>query len=59
MGRYIEYYCPGGATLLDVETHVPSEEGEAIEPVWDMQITPSAIRKAAARVRSEASVAAE
>ena len=59
MGRYIEYYCAGCATLLDVETHVPSVEGEAIEPVWDMQITPSAIRKAAARVRSEASVAAE
>ena len=23
IGRYIEYYCPGCATLLDVETHVP------------------------------------
>jgi hypothetical protein len=59
LGRYIEYYCPGCATLLDVETHVPSVEGEAIEPVWDMQITQEAIRRAAAHTRAETSVAAE
>jgi acetone carboxylase gamma subunit len=59
MGRYIEYYCPGCATLLEVEVHVPSIEGETIEPVWDTQITPDAFRKAAAGVRSEASIAAE
>jgi hypothetical protein len=59
MGRYIEYYCPGCATLLDVETHVPSAEGEAIAPIWDMQIAPGAIRKAASRLREQSPVAAE
>jgi N-methylhydantoinase B len=59
LGRYVEYYCPGCATLLDVETHVPSVDGEAIEPVWDMQLAPEAIRKAASRARAEATVAAE
>jgi acetone carboxylase gamma subunit len=59
MGRYIEYYCPGCATLLDVETSVPEVEGEAIEPVWDIQISSDSIQKAAAKARRKMSVAAE
>ena len=59
MGRYIEYYCPGCATLLDVETAVPEVEGETIEPVWDIQISSHAIAQAAARLRRATSIAAE
>jgi N-methylhydantoinase B len=59
MGRYVEYYCPGCATLLDVETAVPGVEGEAINPVWDIQISSGAIQKAATRVLLETPVAAE
>jgi N-methylhydantoinase B len=48
MARYVEYYCPGCATLLDVETHCPSIEGERIEPVWDIAPAASALKKALA-----------
>ena len=46
LGRYIEYFCPGCATLLDVETSVPSVEGEAVEPIWDIHISREALARA-------------
>lgn len=49
MGSYIEYYCPGCATLLDVEIAVPSVDGAAVAPVWDIHIAPHAIATAAER----------
>jgi acetone carboxylase gamma subunit len=57
LGRYVEYFCPGCAVLLDVETSVPSEEGEAIEPIWDIEITHEALHKAA-QARATTSAAA-
>ncbi len=59
MGRYVEYYCPGCATLLEVEVAVPAVEGEAVEPVWDIQIAHQSIAHAAARKREETPNAAE
>lgn len=47
LGAYVEYFCPGCATLLDVEVACPSVEGEKIEPVWDIAVTDSALRRAA------------
>ena len=47
IGTYIEYYCPGCATLLDVETLVPSADGEKIEPIWDIEIAHKALVAAA------------
>ena len=47
MANYIEYYCPGCATLLDVETSCPTFENGKFEPIWDIQIAGNAIRKAA------------
>lgn len=32
-----EYYCPGCATLVDVEVHCPASEPSA-EPVWDIRL---------------------
>jgi acetone carboxylase gamma subunit len=49
MGAYVEYYCPGCATLLDVETSCPAVEGDKLEPIWDIALTERAVRKAAAR----------
>jgi hypothetical protein len=49
MGAYVEYFCPGCATLLDVETACPSLEGGKIEPIWDIELTTDAVRHAAAR----------
>jgi N-methylhydantoinase B len=48
IGAYVEYYCPGCATLLEVETSCPSIEGGKIEPIWDIQLTMEAIHKASA-----------
>src|SRR5205085_9620878 len=48
MATYLEYYCPGCATLLDVETACPAVEGGKLEPIWDIQIAATAIHKAAA-----------
>ena len=48
-GTYIEYYCPGCATMLDVETTVPSVDGENPAPIWDIEIAPRAVKAAAAR----------
>jgi acetone carboxylase gamma subunit len=53
MARYVEYYCPGCATLLDVETHCPSVEGERIEPVWDIAPAASALKKAIAESKEK------
>jgi N-methylhydantoinase B/oxoprolinase/acetone carboxylase alpha subunit len=47
MASYIEYYCPGCATLLDVETSCPTFEAGKFEPIWDIQIAADAIRQAA------------
>jgi Acetone carboxylase gamma subunit len=49
MAAYIEYYCPGCATLLDVETSCAAFEGGKLEPIWDIQIAADAIHKAAQR----------
>jgi hypothetical protein len=56
MGRYIAYYCPGCVTLLEVEVAVPSVEGAALKPVWDIHIAPHAVAEAAERVRRETAV---
>jgi acetone carboxylase gamma subunit len=45
-GAYVEYFCPGCATVLDVETSCPSEEGSKIEPIWDIEISKEAIARA-------------
>jgi acetone carboxylase gamma subunit len=58
LGRYVEYFCPGCATLLDVETTVPYVEA-VIEPVWDIEIAPASIRKAAEQARQRVPSAAE
>ena len=49
LGHYIEYFCRGCATQIDVETFVPAVEGDEIRPVWDIQISPHALAHAAAR----------
>jgi len=49
LGHYIEYFCRGCATQIDVETFVPAVEGDEVRPVWDIQISPQAIAHAAAR----------
>jgi N-methylhydantoinase B len=59
MGAYVEYYCPGCGTLLDVETAVPAVEGGKLEPIWDIQLSADAIHRAAARGASPTVVAAE
>jgi hypothetical protein len=59
IGAYVEYYCPGCATLLDVETSCPSVEGGKIEPIWDIELTTQAIRKASANADRLAAEAAE
>jgi N-methylhydantoinase B len=59
MGAYLEYYCPGCATMLDVETVVPAVEGQAMEPVWDIQLAAESVHKASARADRAAAVAAE
>jgi hypothetical protein len=59
MGAYVEYYCPGCGTLLDVETAVPAVEGEKLEPIWDIQLAADAIHRAAARGATPTVVAAE
>ena len=58
LGRYVEYFCPGCATLLDVETTVPHVEA-VIEPVWDIEIAPASIRKSAEQARRSVPSAAE
>jgi len=37
LGELHEYFCPGCATQVDVEIHVPSVEAMP-EPVWDIRI---------------------
>jgi len=59
MARYVEYFCPGCATLLDVETSCPDFEGGKHEPIWDIQIAADAINTAAAEARRRSSEAAE
>ncbi len=54
MAYYVEYCCPGCGTLLDVETHCPSMEGDKLEPVWDIEISAAAIRSAAADLPQQA-----
>ena len=59
LGHYVEYYCPGCATLLDVETNVPSVEGGKVEPIWDIAVSAESVYRAAARADRVAVVAAE
>ena len=59
IGAYVEYYCPGCATLLDVETSCPSVEGGKIEPIWDIQLTVEALHNASAHSERLATEAAE
>lgn len=47
MASYVEYYCPGCATMLDVETHCPTLDGDKVSPVWDIDIAKESIAKAA------------
>lgn len=47
LGAYVEYFCPGCATLLDVEVACPSIEGGKLEPVWDIALSDHALRHAA------------
>ncbi|MDB5593584.1 MAG: hypothetical protein JWM36_545 [Hyphomicrobiales bacterium] len=47
IGGYVEYCCPGCATLLDVETYAPTLEGNAVNPVWDIEIDADFLRRAA------------
>jgi len=47
LGHYVEYFCAGCATQLDVETYVPKTDGDQVIPVWDIQISPAAIAHAA------------
>jgi acetone carboxylase gamma subunit len=37
LAEFHEYFCPGCATQLAVETHCPSLEDKA-EPVWDIRL---------------------
>jgi acetone carboxylase gamma subunit len=59
MGAYVEYYCPGCGTLLDVETSCPAVEGDKIEPIWDIEVSADAIRKFANRAEHRSAQAAE
>jgi N-methylhydantoinase B len=59
MGVYVEYYCPGCGTLLDVETACPSVEGHKLEAIWDIELSADAIHKAASRVDTRPAEAAE
>lgn len=42
-GVYLEYVCPGCATLLEVDTFCPSVGGET--PLWDVQLDPASLGK--------------
>jgi N-methylhydantoinase B len=59
LATYVEYFCPGCATLLDVETACPTLEGGKVEPIWDIEISRDAIHKAAVLEREQSSQAAE
>jgi N-methylhydantoinase B len=37
LAQFHEYFCPGCATEIAVETHCPALEGQA-EPVWDIRL---------------------
>jgi hypothetical protein len=37
LAQFHEYFCPGCATQIAVETHCPSLEAQA-EPVWDIRL---------------------
>ena len=50
---------PGCATLLDVETTVPSVDGADPAPIWEIEITAAAIRTAEARLKDGHKRAAE
>jgi acetone carboxylase gamma subunit len=36
LGVFLEYACPGCATLLQVDTYCPAEGGQT--PLWDVQL---------------------
>jgi N-methylhydantoinase B len=53
MGRYVEYYCPGCGTLLEVETMCPAVDGESVEPVWDIALARTSLQRASDSQRQE------
>lgn len=56
VAQFHEYYCPGCATQVAVETHCPSLEVKA-EPVWDIQLDladQSVVEQRSARSRKSA-----
>ena len=48
MGAYVEYFCPGCATLIDVEVACPSLEDDKVEPMWDISLDSETVRRVAA-----------
>jgi N-methylhydantoinase B len=43
LGVFLEYVCPGCATLLQVDTYCPAEGGET--PLWDIQLETSRLSR--------------
>jgi len=43
VGVFLEYVCPGCATLLQVDTYCPTEGGET--PLWDIQLDTSRLSR--------------
>lgn len=43
VGVFLEYVCPGCATLLQVDTYCPAEGGET--PLWDIQLDTSQLSR--------------
>lgn len=53
VGHYLEYACPGCATLLQVDTYCPSQGGET--PLWDIQLQAQSLsRKGSAALKEAA-----
>jgi N-methylhydantoinase B len=43
LGVFLEYVCPGCATLLQVDTYCPAQGGET--PLWDIQLDTSRLSR--------------
>ncbi len=59
LGHFMEYYCPGCATLLDVEVHCPSLEDKKMAPIWDTQLSEKTLNRAAKKKIQPWALAAE
>jgi acetone carboxylase gamma subunit len=55
----MEYYCPGCATLLDVEVHCPTLEDKKMAPIWDTQLSEQTLKRAAKKKIQPWALAAE